>query len=223
MQRRALLACVAALTAAVAFGFGAAAFDAVPTDQSPPSPSGDIGDTSGGGGGGAGKTVSGPSDGRSGGCVFCVPSARSLVAGFLPSINPLALVGVTAVVVIASAVGLGLHASEDAPVVEDPSDDGTDVTGDGERTAATSSPADAAATNDVYRAWAALTDRVSVSTPSTTTPREYAAAAVDAGFDPDAVARLTDAFASVRYGGAEPTDEREREAQAALDDAGPDR
>nr|WP_282594205.1 DUF4129 domain-containing protein [Halorientalis brevis] len=82
---------------------------------------------------------------------------------------------------------------------------------------------DAAVTNDVYRAWQQLVERVDVADPETTTTREYARRAVDAGLDAAAVERLTELFDQVRYGDAAPTETREQQARDAaerLDDGG---
>ncbi|ELZ30495.1 hypothetical protein C475_00085 [Halosimplex carlsbadense 2-9-1] len=70
--------------------------------------------------------------------------------------------------------------------------------------------------NEVYRAWAAMTDHLAVDRPESSTPAEFAAAATAAGMDPADVARLTDVFEEVRYGGEEPTAERERAAVETL-------
>lgn len=75
---------------------------------------------------------------------------------------------------------------------------------------------DAGVDNEVFRAWRDLTEHLDVETPESSTPKEFAAAAVDAGMDPDHVDALTDVFEMVRYGGAEPTEERERQAVTAL-------
>lgn len=69
--------------------------------------------------------------------------------------------------------------------------------------------------NEVFRAWRTMTDRLDVDSPSTT-PAEFAAAAVEAGLDPEDVSELTALFEEVRYGGASPTPEREARAVAAL-------
>jgi hypothetical protein len=66
--------------------------------------------------------------------------------------------------------------------------------------------------NDVYRAWREMTALLDVSNPDATTPREFADAAVDAGMTPEDVRELTRLFEDVRYGGYEPTEERERRA-----------
>ncbi|OYR45710.1 MULTISPECIES: DUF4129 domain-containing protein, partial [unclassified Halorubrum] len=52
--------------------------------------------------------------------------------------------------------------------------------------------------------------------PASSTPAEFAAAAVDAGVDAEPVGDLTAVFERVRYGGEEATEERERRAAEAL-------
>jgi hypothetical protein len=70
-----------------------------------------------------------------------------------------------------------------------------------------------AADNEVYRAWAALADELG---GTHRTPAAVAEGAIEAGLPADAVGELTDLFRAVRYGGADPTEERERRAAAAL-------
>ncbi|WP_415380597.1 DUF4129 domain-containing protein [Halosimplex sp. TS25] len=70
--------------------------------------------------------------------------------------------------------------------------------------------------NEVYRAWAAMTDHLAVDHPESSTPAEFATAATAAGMDPDDVARLTEIFEEVRYGGEEPTADREEAAVETL-------
>ena len=70
--------------------------------------------------------------------------------------------------------------------------------------------------NEVYRAWSEMTDLLDVPNPSTSTPAEFASAAVDAGMARDDVDELTDLFEEVRYGGADPTTDREERAVGAL-------
>ncbi|WP_435335154.1 DUF4129 domain-containing protein [Haloarchaeobius sp. TZWWS8] len=70
--------------------------------------------------------------------------------------------------------------------------------------------------NEVYRAWREMTSHLDVADPSTSTPAEFASAAVDAGMDETHVTELTDLFERVRYGGAPVTAEREARATAAL-------
>ncbi|MFC4541062.1 DUF4129 domain-containing protein [Halosolutus amylolyticus] len=66
--------------------------------------------------------------------------------------------------------------------------------------------------NDVVRAWTEMTALLDVDRPETTTPGEFATAAVDAGMDPDDVRELTRLFEDVRYGEYSPTADRERRA-----------
>ena len=61
-----------------------------------------------------------------------------------------------------------------------------------------------------------MTAALDVDSPGTTTPREFQRTAVEAGMDRSDVAELTELFESVRYGGLEPTDERERRAVETL-------
>jgi len=72
------------------------------------------------------------------------------------------------------------------------------------------------ADNEVYRAWRDMTTVLEVDRPASSTPAEFAAAAVDAGVDEEPVATLTAVFERVRYGGEDATDDRERRAVAAL-------
>ena len=75
---------------------------------------------------------------------------------------------------------------------------------------------DAGLENEVYRAWAEMADPLPVDHPETSTPAEFADAAVDAGIDPDDVRELTGLFEEVRYSTAEATPEREQRAVEAL-------
>jgi hypothetical protein len=68
--------------------------------------------------------------------------------------------------------------------------------------------------NEVYRAWREMTGLLDVTRPETTTPGEFAAAAVDAGIARPDVSELTRLFEDVRYGGTEPSDADERRALA---------
>nr|WP_303646993.1 DUF4129 domain-containing protein [Haloarchaeobius salinus] len=70
--------------------------------------------------------------------------------------------------------------------------------------------------NEIYRAWVEMTRHLPVDHPDTSTPREFEAVAVEAGFDADAVGELTDLFESVRYGQESATAEREDRAVEAL-------
>ncbi|WP_128477515.1 DUF4129 domain-containing protein [Halorussus pelagicus] len=70
--------------------------------------------------------------------------------------------------------------------------------------------------NEVFRAWHEMTDHLDVANPQSSTPSEFAAAAVDAGMAREDVDRLTTLFEEVRYGGESPTEEREQQALDAL-------
>lgn len=70
--------------------------------------------------------------------------------------------------------------------------------------------------NEVYRAWAEMTEHLAVEGPESSTPAEFAEAAVDAGMAPDDVRELTKLFEEVRYGTVEATADREERAVAAL-------
>lgn len=70
--------------------------------------------------------------------------------------------------------------------------------------------------NEVFRAWREMVLPLDVPHPESCTSGEFAAAAVEAGMDPEDVTELTDLFDEVRYGGEEPTPERERRAVETL-------
>ena len=70
--------------------------------------------------------------------------------------------------------------------------------------------------NQVYRAWAEMTDHLDLARPETLTPAEFAAEARAAGMDPAHVADLTDLFREVRYGGQAVTPDREARAVETL-------
>lgn len=71
---------------------------------------------------------------------------------------------------------------------------------------------DAAVGNDVYRTWREMTELLDVDDPDTSTPGEFAAAAVEAGLGREDVDELTRLFEDVRYGDTQPVDEHERHA-----------
>jgi len=70
--------------------------------------------------------------------------------------------------------------------------------------------------NEIYRAWVEMTTYLDVPHPESSTPGEFAAAAVDAGIDREDVSELTDLFERVRYGHTAATSEREARALDAL-------
>lgn len=70
--------------------------------------------------------------------------------------------------------------------------------------------------NEVYRTWREMTELLDVDDPGTSTPGEFAAAAVDAGLGREDVAELTRLFEDVRYGETNPSEEHERRAIAVF-------
>ncbi|WP_169302433.1 DUF4129 domain-containing protein [Halorientalis salina] len=226
MDRTALIAVLTAGCAAVAFAVGAAALDDAAPSVSVESPGGEVtaqnNTTAANDSGASGDSIDGENDG--GDCVDCgLLDLRSLLAGYLPGIDSRLLFGVTALVV----VGLGLAGLRRGETVAAETEEGEPDRGLDREPHRAGTPEfaapDAEATNDVYRAWQRLVDRVEVAGPETTTPREYARRAVEDGFDPEAVDRLTDLFDRVRYGDAPPTERREQQARDAaerLDDGG---
>ncbi|SDJ60944.1 DUF4129 domain-containing protein [Natronorubrum texcoconense] len=113
--------------------------------------------------------------------------------------------------------------AEDRRSGSDLADDDSRV--DGETTAAVGTAAGAAADrledtdefdNAVYRAWREMTQPLEVDRPDSSTPREFARAATDAGMDRTDVDELTRLFEDVRYGDAPTTPEREARAIEVL-------
>jgi hypothetical protein len=70
--------------------------------------------------------------------------------------------------------------------------------------------------NEIYRAWVEMTEHLDVEHPESSTPGEFARAALAAGIDRDDVTELTELFERVRYGAEEPTPDRESRALDAL-------
>jgi hypothetical protein len=70
--------------------------------------------------------------------------------------------------------------------------------------------------NEVFRAWVEMTRHLPVEHPRSSTPSEFADAAVEAGVSRDDVTELTELFEEVRYGGEPVTEDRERRAVEAL-------
>ncbi|QSG01678.1 DUF4129 domain-containing protein [Natranaeroarchaeum sulfidigenes] len=66
--------------------------------------------------------------------------------------------------------------------------------------------------NEVYKTWREMAELADVDTPESSTPGEFADAAVETGLGRADVTELTRLFEDVRYGNAEPSEERERQA-----------
>jgi len=73
-----------------------------------------------------------------------------------------------------------------------------------------------AADNEVYRAWREMAAQLDIEREATTTPREFEAQATEVGMAADDVHELRRLFEEVRYGGASPTEDRERRAVTVL-------
>jgi len=71
--------------------------------------------------------------------------------------------------------------------------------------------------NEIYEAWWEMVEMSGVKDPTTKTPQEFAEAAIDEGYDPDAVSELTQLFERIHYGGEEVTSEEERRAREAIE------
>jgi hypothetical protein len=142
---------------------------------------------------------------------------------------PLAVVAIVAVLA-AAAVGAVLvtrddEADEDPFGALDADDDGVEEPMDDVAVDEVAAAAGRAADriedaddvdNEIYRAWVEMTNYLDVEHPESSTPGEFAAAAIDAGIEPDTVAELTDLFERVRYGSTAATTEREQRALDAL-------
>ena len=134
---------------------------------------------------------------------------------------PTAILGLLLVVAIAgSAVLLIRSAAADDDADDDEGETATTgrpaAVGEVAGAAADRLEADADVDNEVYRAWREMTTHLDVDQPRSSTPAEFAAAAVEAGIDREDVTELTALFEEVRYGGEAVTDDRERRAVAAL-------
>jgi hypothetical protein len=132
------------------------------------------------------------------------PSAPSLVLLF---VLVLTLVGSVAAL-------LGATTDRDADSPGESSATETDVSAVGRAAgrAADRLEAEPDVDNGVYRAWREMTALLDVDDPETSTPGEFAAAAVDAGLGREDVAELTRLFEDVRYGSQRPSEEHERRA-----------
>lgn len=136
-----------------------------------------------------------------------------------PSAFTFGIVGIALVM----AVGLVYYASSsvdesvDPAASDDPEPDETaavaDVAG---RAANRIDGHEGDASNAVYAAWAEMTDALDGPDPATSTPGEFADAAVAAGMGRERVDDLTDLFERVRYGDEPVTERHERRAIETL-------
>jgi hypothetical protein len=70
--------------------------------------------------------------------------------------------------------------------------------------------------NEVYRTWREMTELLDVDRPESSTPGEFAAAAVEAGLGQEDVGELTRLFEEIRYGDTPPSSDHERRAVAVF-------
>lgn len=216
MDRRALLVALVAGGAVLAFGVGAATLDDALAATGPEP--GDSGDGPAEGGPNVGSSVD-DAGAAGGSCADCpAPGLGLTTTGLLPALPRRLVLAAAALGTLVTALlwrraGRGSGGAVDA----------ADAAGSGVESAAdatgstTVAPEDPPATNPVYRAWRDAFGRIDDGDPETTTPGEYAAAAVERGWDAGSVGTLTALFRQVRYGGREATDERAERARAAAD------
>ena len=134
-----------------------------------------------------------------------------------PESSPLILAGLIGVVFVGLVVLIysSLGTGEDETMIAEDLDEDVDME---EFAAAAREAADrleaanADVDNEVYRAWKEMTDLLHVDDPETSTPGEFATAAVAAGLARDHVGELTRLFEEVRYGHRDAEGEREERA-----------
>ena len=135
-----------------------------------------------------------------------------------PSVVMLAIVAIILVGAVAVVLrSLSGDGDDDDPVVPEPDDPDPSVQQVGEAAGRAADRIDATGDveNAVYRAWREMTDPLDLSR-ETSTPGEFAAAAVDAGMSREDVGELTRLFESTRYGGVAVDEGREERATTAL-------
>lgn len=136
-----------------------------------------------------------------------------------PSVALALLLGVlllAAIVVVVFASSGGDHETSDDAATEDVGSPDVAEVGRAAGRAADRIAGEADTENEVHRAWVEMTEHLAVDHPESSTPAEFAEAAVDAGMAPDDVRELTHLFEEVRYGGVAVTAQREKRAVDAL-------
>lgn len=143
--------------------------------------------------------------------------------------SPISPGPLSAVLALVTAVFLGglflSRGSDDSGAIGNGSTDAAESSEPAETAAAVGTAAGEAADrledaadfdNAVYRAWREMTRPLEVDRPESSTPREFARAATDAGMDRERVDELTQLFEDVRYGDASTTADREARAIEVL-------
>lgn len=142
-------------------------------------------------------------------------------AGAAPSPVSLPLLLALLVALVAAGVAVVRRRGGDArraAEAEDDADDETDAAAVGRAAgrAADRIEGEEEIENEVYRAWREMTALLDVANPETSTPGEFADAAVAAGLDREDVTELTRLFEDVRYGDRAPGADSERRAVAVF-------
>ena len=153
----------------------------------------------GGGGGGGGIPSPDPGAGLS------APNVPPTVLGA-------ALVGVLGLAAVMLYAVTG-DDEEFEPLEEDDADAGPDKADFAEaagRAADRIEEANVEVDNAVYRAWYEMTQLLDIPDPATSSPMDFAEAAIDFGLDEDDVTELTDLFNEVRYGNEDAESREER-------------
>lgn len=162
--------------------------------------------------GGASETSNNSSGGSMGQAADAVASQPSLLLGIV-----LVVLILAAVVLLIVATGDTGETAEEAEEPDpEPEPVNVGAVGRAAGAAADRIAGEADAENEVYRAWTEMTEYLAVEGPESSTPAEFAEAAIDAGMAPDDVRELTALFEEVRYGTEEATEDRESRAIAAL-------
>lgn len=147
-------------------------------------------------------------------------SGAAAGTGGILGVSPVVVFGGLVAVLLGGLV-VAMQFSGGSPVAREPADEpghgGGDSTTVGEAAGrAAERIEETTLSNGVYQAWHEMTAAVDVADPETTTPAEFADAAIAAGVDEADARALTELFREVRYGDAIATAERERRAVETL-------
>lgn len=128
----------------------------------------------------------------------------------------LVLAVIVGLLVLSRTTGNSLPAHRtDGSTTNDTDQTDIDAVGAAAGRAADSLDADETLSNAIYRAWGDMTTHLDLSR-ETSTPREFAQAAVAAGMSREDVEKLTHLFETTRYGEQAASEEREQRARTAL-------
>jgi len=140
-----------------------------------------------------------------------MPSLLDRLLALLTALLPYLL----ALAAVLGAVGLAVRYRDRLlAAFEDPDETGDT---DGATPADSTDPLEGSPAHAVERAWLGMVRHLDLDRPGTMTTSECASAAIEAGLDREAVARLTETYEEVRYGGRPVTDQREEAAEQSRD------